>query len=141
MPALPALQPALGIAIVRIMFGIIILVVSGALKFINGIGGFAGSVGQVGIPAPEVVAPLIAILELVGGALVLVGLATRWLAILFVCEFLVTTFVIKLPRTGWDQSRIDLMMLAAALMLLLAGPGAASLDAMMNRRRGESVPA
>jgi putative oxidoreductase len=140
MPALPALQPGLGIAIVRIVFGII-LVVSGAMKFINGIGGFAGFVGQVGFPAPEIVAPLIAILELVGGALVLLGLATRWLAILFIVEFIVTTFVIKLPRTGWDQSRIDLMMLAAALLLFLAGPGALALDAMMNRSRGESVPA
>jgi putative oxidoreductase len=111
------------------------------MKFINGIGGFAGFVGQVGFPAPEVVAPLIAILELVGGALVLVGLATRWLAILFVVEFIVTSFVIKLPRTGWDASRIDLTMLAAALLLFLAGPGALALDAMLSRRRGEAVSA
>ncbi|MBA2447487.1 MAG: hypothetical protein H0V51_05620 [Chloroflexi bacterium] len=51
-------------------------------------------------------------------------------------EFLVTTFIIKLPRMGWDPAQIDLMMLAGALMLLLAGPGKASVDEILARRRG-----
>ena len=117
----------------RVVMGII-LIVAGYQKLMN-LGGTAGFFGQVGIPAPEVMAAFIAGLELIGGLLLIVGLGVRWVAVLYVCEFLVAAFVVKLPRMGWDPTRIDFMMLAGALTLLLAGAGAASVDAMLARRR------
>ena len=140
MNALNALHhPGWGIAAVRVAAAIV-LIVAGFMKFGN-LNGFVGFVTSLGFPAPGVLAPFIATLELVGGILLLVGLGTRWLAILFVLEFLVTTFVVKLPRMGWDPSRIDVMMLAASILMLLAGPGAAAVDDMLARRRGEPVRA
>ena len=125
--ALAAVDPAWGITAVRVMAGII-LIVAGYGKFAGGLGGFSGFIGSLGFPAPGVLGPLVAVLELVGGLLVLVGFKVRWIALLLIAEFLVTTFVIKLRGMGWDASRIDFMMLAAAVMLLLAGAGKASVD-------------
>ena len=138
MRALEGVAPGWGITAVRVTMGII-LIVAGYAKFAGGIGNFAGFLGQVGIPAPALMAPLVAVLELVGGLLLLVGAGARWLGLLFVLEFLVVTFVVKLPRAGWDASRIDFMMLAGGVMLLLAGAGKASVDEMLLRRRGERV--
>lgn len=135
MRALEGIAPGWGITVVRVVMGII-LVVAGYAKFAGGLGNFAGFVGQAGIPAPDVMAPLVAVLELVGGLLLLVGAGTRWLGLLFVLQFLVVTFVVKLPRAGWDASRIDMMMVAGGLMLFLAGPGKAAVDEMLLRRAG-----
>jgi putative oxidoreductase len=139
MRALEDIHPGWGITAVRAMMGII-LIKAGLDKLPN-LAGFAGFLGQIGFPAPEVMAPFIGILELVGGILVLVGFGAHWLGLIFLVEFLVTTFIVKLPRMGWDPTRIDLMMLAGALMLLLAGAGKASVDEMLARRRAEPVRA
>ena len=137
MRALDSVDPRWAVVPIRVMMGII-LAVAGYQKLTN-LGGIAGFFGQVGIPAPEVMAAFIGGLELIGGLLLLVGFGVRWLAILYVCEFLVATFIAKLPRAGWDASRIDLMMLSGALVLLLAGAGLASIDAMLARRRSATT--
>jgi uncharacterized membrane protein YphA (DoxX/SURF4 family) len=60
-------------------------------------------------------APFIAILELVGGLLLLVGVATRVIGV-------------QLPGRGWNASELDRMLLVACVLFVLAGPGAAALD-------------
>jgi uncharacterized membrane protein YphA (DoxX/SURF4 family) len=70
--------------------------------------------------------------------MVLFGLGVRWLGIWFIFQFLYSFSMIKMPHLGWDESRIDLMMLAGALMLFVAGAGAPSLDAWLERRRAVS---
>jgi putative oxidoreductase len=136
--ALEGLHTGWGVTVVRVMMGII-LTVSGYQKFgVMGLGAFSGFLGQMGIPAPEIMGPLVAAVELIGGILVLVGLGTRWVGWLFVIEFLVTTFYIKFPRMGWDATRIDLMILAAAIMLVVAGSGKASVDDVLIKRRSET---
>jgi uncharacterized membrane protein YphA (DoxX/SURF4 family) len=117
----------------------IILVVSGYMKFANGIGGFVTFMTNAGFPLPGVLGPFIATLELVGGLLLLVGLGTRWLGVLFVVEFIVTSFVVKSPFRVWNDTRIDLMLLAAAVLVVLAGPGKAAVDEMLAKRKGEPV--
>jgi putative oxidoreductase len=133
------LHPAWGLTVVRLVMGVI-LIVAGYTKLAAGVGGFQGFVANMGIPMPEFFGAFIPILELIGGILVLFGLAARWVAILFAIEFLVVLVVVKLPRPapfgGFDSARIDFMMLAAAVMLLLVGPGKLALDDWLLGRRG-----
>lgn len=131
---LEAVDPKWGITVVRVMMGII-LIVAGSGKWASGIGGTVAFFTQLGIPLPGVMGPFVALLEVVGGLLLLVGFQTRYVAILFVAEFLVTTFYVKLRGPGWDAGRIDMMILASAVMLLLAGPGRAALDEVWRGRR------
>ena len=128
-------EPRWGITVVRLMMGLI-LVVAGTQKWAAGIGNFANFVGQLGIPLPQVIGPVIATGEVVGGLLLLVGFRPRWVALWFICEFLVTAFYVKLGRgAGWDNARIDLMLLAGAGMLALGGGGVFALDEWLLRGR------
>jgi putative oxidoreductase len=99
--------------------------------------GFIGFVTTLGFPAPGVLAWLPIILEPIGGALIILGIATRWLSLYFVIEMLITTFIVKAargtpfiqvagkPGTGFE---LDLLLLAGALVLLVAGSGALSIE-------------
>ncbi len=123
-----------GITTVRVFMGVI-LIVAGLQKWLGGIGGTIAFFTQIGIPVPGLMGPVIATAEVVGGLLILLGLGARWVALWFIAEFLVTSFAVKLPRQGWDPARIDLMILAGSLMLLLAGAGKMALDEQLTRRR------
>ena len=66
----------LGDQVVRIMMGIIILI-TGYQKFAGGVGAVATGFEKIPIPLPWLAALFISTLELVGGALLIVGLGVR----------------------------------------------------------------
>jgi len=127
MKRIAGLHPDWGITLVRLMTGLL-FAVHGYQKFAGGIGGVTTLFAKLAIPFPGLMAPFIAILELVGGILLLLGVATRVVACLLAVEMLVTTLWVKMPSAGWNASDLDRMLLVACVLLVLAGPGAAALD-------------
>lgn len=121
-----------GLLLLRLMMGTIVLV-AGIQKWSAGIGGTVNFFTSLGIPSPELMAPVIATGEVIGGLLLLSGIWSRPVAAWFIAEFLVTTFVAKLPRAGWDAARIDMMMLTGAVVIALSGAGAFAFDAATQR--------
>jgi putative oxidoreductase len=100
---------------------------------------------MVQIPAPGIIAPIIATGEVLGGALLVLGLGIRYVPFWYIAMFVVTTVFVKLPREapifGYDAARIDIMLLIGNVMLLLEGAGAWSLDQYLAKRRtGQPVP-
>lgn len=84
--------------------------------------GFAEFFGQVGIPAPSVMVLVVGAVEVIGGALLLVGYGTRLAAALLAAVMLVAIVTVKLSMgfaNGWAY---DFMLLAACLSLILSGP-------------------
>jgi putative oxidoreductase len=86
--------------------------------------------------------PLVALVEFVGGACVVLGLLTRYWSAAIAIEMVVTTLRVKVPRgvpfvarggTGAGYE-LDLIYLAAALTLVVLGSGAGSLDRTVLRR-------
>ena len=116
-----------GITVVRVTMGII-LIVAGLQKWMAGMGAIAGGFEKIPIPLPWLAAPFISALELVGGALLFLGFKTRWLGLVFALEHTVTTFWVKFRLQGWNNGRLELMLVASGLMLLLSGPGKAAID-------------
>jgi putative oxidoreductase len=123
-------HPRWGLTLVRISTGLI-FAVHGYQKFMGGITGVVGFFTKLGIPAPGLMAPFIATVELLGGVLLILGLATRWVGLLLALEMIVTGFWIQVPSRGWNASDLDRSLLAAALAMFLAGPGRAAVDAML----------
>jgi putative oxidoreductase len=81
-----------------------------------------------------------AILEVVGGALVMLGLFTRPVAFLLAGEMAVAYFQFHAPRSFWpvvNQGQPAVLYCWIFLYLSAAGPGAWSLDAL-RRKRGEA---
>jgi putative oxidoreductase len=141
--SLRALPTDWGVAVVRIMAGFIITVASFEKFFGGGFEGFTKVTSGLGIPAPELWGVVIPLLELIGGLMILVGFGARWVAFLFVIEYFVTSFLLKVPRQppfgGWDSMRIDLMLFATAIAVALVGPGALALESLVLRRGRQQV--
>lgn len=121
------IAPGWGITTVRVVMALI-LIAAGWTKLSGGMEVVTASFGRMGMPMPGLSGPFIVLLELVGGSLLLLGIASRWLGLLFAIQFVVATFSVKLPTAGWIGARLDLMLLAGGLLLFLAGPGRAAVD-------------
>lgn len=137
MQALERLHPGYGIAIVRIMAGVV-LFVAGYQKWTGpGIAGITGFFGNVGIPAPAAMAPLLMGFEVVGGLLLIVGAFSRFVGAAMIVQFLVAGLLVSLPsQGGWNAARLDFLLGACGAMFLLSGAGLPSVDAWLAGRRG-----
>ena len=122
------IHPGWGITTVRVAMALV-LIVAGWGKMNAGMAMVTGNFEKMAIPMAAIAGPFIAILELVGGALLLLGMASRWLGLLFTVEFAVAFFYVKLPA-GFPGARLDLMLLAGGLLIFLAGPGKAAADSL-----------
>src|SRR5688572_22242318 len=99
---------------------------------------------QLGIPAPGLHAVLVSSIELVAGALILVGLGTRVAAALVVGVMTVALATAIWPKVQGPTDlfgTIEFVYLATAAWLALAGAGAASLDAVIGRWLGRDLAA
>jgi uncharacterized membrane protein YphA (DoxX/SURF4 family) len=93
-------------------------------------------------------AHFVGVVEIVAGALILVGLATRPAAVLLLVDIVVAIITTKLPllwratavstNVGfWSmqaESRTDFAMLMALLFIIVAGAGPLSVDARLAKR-------
>ena len=70
-----------------------------------------------------------------GGVLLLLGIATRWLGLLFMIEALVALLVVKPKWNGFNDGPVELMLFAAGILLFIAGPGKVSVDEVWLERR------
>ena len=109
----------------------IIFILAGFGKF-TGLGGTAGYFGSMGLPMPMVTAVVVALVELVGGLAILVGLFTRPASYLLAAFCLATAFVAHFDFS--DQMQMinfqkNLAMAGGFLVLAAFGPGALSVDA------------
>lgn len=140
--------------LVRLMVGAV-FVSEGAQKFIEPATVGAGRFARIGFESPELVAGLVGSVEMVCGALILLGLMTRLAAVPIVVVMAVAIVTTKLPiLLGRDvgpfhvrtldqygflamahEMRTDWAMLLGALFLALVGAGAWSVDAAVARRR------
>ena len=90
-----------------------------------GIAGITGFFGNVGIPAPAVMAPLLMGFEVVGGLLLIVGLFSRFVGAAMIVEFLVAGLVVSLPLTGGWKLGADRLPAAARAARCSCWPGRA----------------
>ncbi len=127
----------LAIVALRLAVGVV-MAYHGWLK-IGEEAGFAGYLDLLGIPAPELMAYVVTYLEFLGGMALIVGVATRFVAALFVVEMIFTIALVKvdvgLIAAEGVGAELDLLILAIALALVLTGAGRWSVDAVLTRRR------
>jgi putative oxidoreductase len=110
---------------------------AGLLFLQHGLQKLFGLLGGTVVPLASLMG-VAGILELVGGALLVVGLWTRPVALVLALEMLGAFAIAHLPRGGWPiENGGELPLLYAVVFLLLAawGPGRASLDARLTGGR------
>jgi putative oxidoreductase len=133
--------------LIRLLVGAVFLA-EGIQKFLYPAALAAGRFARIGIPAPEIMGPFVGIVEIIGGALIILGLLTRPAALVLAINISVALVSTKLPillgrdvgpfhvakleRYGfWSmahEARTDWSMLLGTLFLLIVGGGAWSVD-------------
>jgi putative oxidoreductase len=118
-----------------------IYVVSGFGKLM-GLSAFAASLARNGVPMPEVLAPIGAVVEFFGGLAVLLGFKTRWSAALILLFTIVATFI---GHRYWDvvdpllrrnqQTHFykNVTIMGGLLFLIVTGGGRFSIDGLWRR--------
>jgi putative oxidoreductase len=116
---------------------------SGAAK-LGALSAFSTSLSNRGVPFSQFWGPVGAISEFVGGTAIILGLGTRWAAILIVIFVIAASgishryweFVEPATRRLQEgQFYKNLAIIGGALFLFVCGAGRFSLDAMLSRRR------
>jgi putative oxidoreductase len=87
----------------------------------------------LGAPMPELTGPLVGLLELIGGAALLLGLGTRWVTPLLALDMLAAILIVKLPHgffapMGYEH---EFVLLGSAVTLAFTGSGAFALDRLV----------
>ncbi len=126
--------------LIRLMVGWVFLS-EGIQKFLFpealGIGRFI----KIGIPSPHFFAPFVGAVEIICGALLIIGLLTRLAAIPLLIDITVAIITTKIPllaKSGFwaamHEARTDYCMWLGALYLLLVGAGSLSLDERFSQK-------
>jgi uncharacterized membrane protein YphA (DoxX/SURF4 family) len=128
--------------LIRIITGGIFLA-EGVQKFLYPADLGAGRFAKIGIPSPDVMGPFVGGVEIACGALIIIGLLTRFASIVLLINITVAIVstkipillgsgfwgfsLTKLPRYGFlsmiHEARTDLAMWFALLFLLIVGAG------------------
>ncbi len=90
-----------------------------------------------GIPLPMLSASVSGATDLIGGALLILGLGTRLITLPMIINMLVALVVVVLPTISTLDEFVELdevLYVAVLFWLLLAGPGKASFDQLVVRK-------
>jgi putative oxidoreductase len=126
----------LAVLVARVAIGAV-LIAHGAQKFFTfGIAGTTDSFAGMGIPVPEAAASFAAVVELVGGAALVLGAATPVVGLLVTVNMLGALVLVHIGNGVFvDQGGFELVAAlgAGALVLAATGPGAWSVDHLVGR--------
>jgi len=142
------------VLLIRLMVGAVFLS-EGMQKFLFSEEVGSGRFRKIGIPNPDMTAPLVGTFEIICGILILLGLLTRLAAIPLIIIMLAAIFSTKIPiLLGYEfwgfslrkvsyyglwgmahEARTDWAMLLGSLFLLIVGAGKLSIDAYLTRHR------
>lgn len=127
------------VILIRIIVGGVFLS-EGIQKFLFPAALGVGRFEKIGIPAPEVMAPFVGAVEIIGGVLLLSGFLARLAATPLIINMLVAISTTKVPillKSGfWSmahEARVDFAMLLGCIFLLIEGAGTWSIDALLTR--------
>ena len=122
------------VILIRILVGWV-FISEGIQKFLFPAALGWGRFAKIGIPDPHLLAPLVGVVEIACGALVILGLWTRFASVplLVVIGVAIATTKIPMLHHGgvWamlHEARADFSMVLGLLFLMVVGPGGFAVD-------------
>jgi uncharacterized membrane protein YphA (DoxX/SURF4 family) len=125
-----------GLFIVRIVLGMTFFL-HGLDKFQNGISNIAGWFESIGLPG--FLAYIVAVIELVGGVMMVLGIGTRIVGILFALVMAAAIITVKLPLGFLDGFELDVVLLAMSIQLAITGSAFLSVGQRMGLTKESDV--
>lgn len=136
-------RTGLGLLIVRIGLGVV-MIAHGWQKFSeNTVEGTTQGFTQMGVPLPQIAAPGVIVLELFGGAALILGLLTPLVSAAYALTMLGASILVHAPNGFFASGggyELTGLLAVLSLGLAIAGAGRYSLDhALIGRRRERTV--
>jgi putative oxidoreductase len=126
----------MGIAILRVVVGIVFLAHGYQKLFDIGINGVTHMFHGVGIPQAHIAAIVVSLVEFLGGIALILGIGTRWAAALLAVNMAVAIAKVHL-HNGLFSSKggfeFPLTLLAACVAIALGGPGSFAVGGLSRR--------
>jgi putative oxidoreductase len=130
------------LTVLRIAVGVMFLI-KGIAK-LQAIGGVTGMLTGLGFPAPEVFAWMLALLEAVGGAMLIIGALTHLVTLALFANMIIALILVHLPMEGigpMANGTWFVIIIAASLLALgCNGNRAFGVDRMLSREHLELPP-
>ena len=135
----PTSNMGLGLLVLRLGLGFVFVMHGWQKLFEVGIPGVVSFFGMIGVPAPELAATFVPVLELAGGIMLLLGLFARWVAIPLALDMLVAALLVHLPGGFFAPDGVEMVLLplAGSIALVLAVPGQFALDQVLIQTRSD----
>ncbi len=125
---------AWGLLLLRILVGWVFLS-EGIQKFLFPAALGPGRFEKIGIPFPQIMAPFVGVVEIVCGALLIVGLFTMLAVLPLLIDIVVAIATTKVPMflkqgfwAAMHEGRTDFCMLVGLIAIAILGAGRLSLD-------------
>ncbi len=136
----PAVSPGrlnAGLTILRLVVGSIFIAHGAQKTFTIGLDSIGAMMSQSGIPMGEVVGPTVALVELLGGAALVLGLFSRVAAVGLALVMAGAVIMVHFPEGFFNPKGFEfpLSLLGATTALALMGPGRLSVDSAVRNRR------
>jgi putative oxidoreductase len=134
---LPAPFGDLVMVLARLLLGVVLFAHGWQKLFDQGFEGTTASFAKMGIPLPAVGAAYATAVEMLGGALLVLGAGTTLVAVLVVLDMLGAALLVHIGNGifvstgGWELVGV---IMAGALLLAAAGAGRYSVDHALNTR-------
>lgn len=130
----------LGLFLIRLAVGVV-FITHGYGKLMN-ISGTTGFFSSIGIPMAEFFAWVVALVELIGGIALVLGL---WVPVFGLLLAIIMFFAIVLvkwvgPNGGFSSSEFEIVLLFASLGIMFSGAGKCALDNKMFGKGESSMP-
>ena len=131
-------QLGFGLLILRLALGLVFLAHGGQKLFLMGMSGTGDMLGRMGVPGASLIGPVLAIVEPLAGAAIVLGLLTRVAAFAVAMDMLGAILLFNRLHGFFVPMGIEFPMILCASGVALAaiGAGPFSVDHSLARRRG-----
>lgn len=130
-----------GLAVLRVIVGIIFVAHGGQKLFVFGMDGVAAGFAGMGMPMAGLLGPFVALLEFFGGFALIVGLLTRLASLGLASTMLVATLMVHAKNGFFNPAGIEftLSLMGSTILLALVGAGSWSIDGLIGARSSRRV--